>query len=116
MTASSVCGEPRYDAAVEERLHHVPLAAPQLAFAGHQALAEENLDAVETGALGIIAVIGDQHPLDVIRMVNDVGVRLAPRRKHPVGVAQAREKLRHALQGIVRGAYIELKLGLGRLF
>ncbi len=105
-----------HQAAVEERLHHVSLPAPQLPLAGHESLAQQNLHAVEAGALGIIAVIGHQHPLDVIRMVNDVGVRLASRCKHPVGVAVTGEQLRHALQGIVRGADIELELGLGRLF
>jgi len=98
------------------RLHHVSLPPPQLPFAGHDSLAEENLDAVETDALGIVAVIGDQHTLDIVRMMNDVGVRLAPRRKHPVDVAELGEQLRHALQGVVRGADIELKLGLGRMF
>src|SRR5262249_15863579 len=62
----------RHDAPVKKRLHHVPLPPPQIALAGHDSLAEQNLDAVETEALGIVAMIGDENALDVIRMVNDV--------------------------------------------
>ena len=36
------------DAAVEERLHHVALAAPQVPLAGHDAVAEQDLHAVQT--------------------------------------------------------------------
>jgi hypothetical protein len=35
-------------AAVEHRLHHVTLAFPQLAFAGHDAVAEQDLDPVQS--------------------------------------------------------------------
>ena len=107
--------EPAEDAAVEERLHHVALALPQLALARHDALAEEDPDAIEAEALGVVAMIGNQHPLDVIGVVNDIGIRSACRHEHAIYVSQTGEQLDHALQGVIRGADVELQLSLGGL-
>ena len=101
------------DAAVEQRLHHVALALPQLPFAGHDALAEEDLDPVEPDALGVVPVVADQHPLHVVRVVDHIGIRFACRNEHAIGVAVAGEQLDHALQRIVGGADVELRLGFG---
>ena len=57
---------------MEERLHHVALAFPQIAFAGHEPLAEENFHPVEAHALGVVAMIRDQDPLHIVRMVHHV--------------------------------------------
>src|SRR5205807_434588 len=89
--------EPAEDAAVEERLHHVALALPQLALARHDALAEQNPDAIQADALGVVAMIGNQHPLDVIRVVNDIGIRSACRHEHAIDVSKTGEQLEHAL-------------------
>ena len=40
-------------------------------------------------ALGVVAVVRDQHALDVVRMVDDLGVGLAARRVHAIDVAVA---------------------------
>ena len=66
-------------------------------------------------ALGVVAVVRDQHALDVIGMVDDPGVGLAPGRVDAVDVAVAGEQLAHALEGVVRRADVELQLGLGGL-
>ena len=100
---------------MKQRLHHVALALPQLPFARHDALAEQDPDAVEAHTLGVVAMIGDQHPLDVVGMMNDVGVRFARGHVHAIGVAVAGKQLDHALQGIVRGADVELQPGCRRL-
>src|SRR5439155_1280367 len=100
---------------VEERLHHVALALPQLALARHDALAEQNPDAIQADALGVVAMIGNQHPLDVIRVVNDIGIRSACRHEHAIDVSKTGEQLEHALQGVIRGADVELQLSLGGL-
>jgi hypothetical protein len=65
------------DTPMEERLHHVALAFPQIAFAGHQPFAEENFDAVEPHSLGVVAMVRDEHPLHIIGMVHHVDVGLA---------------------------------------
>ncbi len=103
------------DAPVEERLHHVALAGPELPFAGHEALAEQDPHPIEAESLRVVAVVRDQHPLHVVRMVDDVGMGLPRRDIDPVDIAMPGEELDHPLQRVVRGADIELKLGLGRL-
>jgi hypothetical protein len=59
------------DAAMERRLHHVALALPQIAFARHDAEAEQDLHAIEPRPLGVVAVVRDQHPLDIVGMIDD---------------------------------------------
>jgi hypothetical protein len=100
---------------VEHGLHHVALALPEIALARHDSVAKQYLYAVEPDALGVVAMVSDEHALYVIRMIDDVRVRPAPRRKHTVDVAEAREQLGHPLQGVFRGADVELQLGLGRV-
>src|SRR5207248_10290044 len=68
------------------------LALPQLALARHDALAEEDPDAIQADALGVVAMIGNQHPLDVIRVVNDIGIRAACRHEHAIDVAKTGEQ------------------------
>jgi hypothetical protein len=48
-------------------------------------------------------------------VMDDVCVGFTPWCKDPVDVAETREQLRHAFQGVVRSADVELKLGLGRM-
>src|SRR6201999_531174 len=54
-------------------------------------------------------------PLHIVRVVNDVRVRFARRHVHAIGVAVTGEQLDHAVQGVVRGPDVELRLRLRRL-
>ena len=62
------------DAPVEQGLHHVALAAPEFSFAGHNAVAQQDFHPIQARTLGVIAVIADQHPLHILRMIDDPGV------------------------------------------
>jgi hypothetical protein len=76
------------DAAVKGGLHHAPLPAPEIALAGHDAVAEQDLDPIHALALGVVAMVRQQHPLDVVGVVDDVVVDAAAGREHPIDVAE----------------------------
>ena len=71
--------EPVDDAPVKDGLHHAPLAPPEVPLAGHDAVAEQDLDPVHALALGVVAMIRQQHVLDVVGMIDDVVVHAARR-------------------------------------
>ena len=94
--------KPVDDAPVKARLHHAPLAAPEIALAGHDAVAEQDLDPIHALALGVVAVVGEQHVLDVVRVVDDVVVDAAAGREHAVDVAVSARNTRAAAPAIRR--------------
>jgi hypothetical protein len=61
--------------------------------ANDDAVAEQHLDPLEAGPLGIILRPADQNVLDVIRMVDDVGRGLARQRLDLADVSEALEQL-----------------------
>ena len=77
----------RDDLAVERRLHHLALRAPMLAFAGHEAVAEQDRHALDADALGEIGVVVDEHVAHVIRMRQHPQVAFERRRMHAERVA-----------------------------
>ena len=81
------------DAPMKAGLHHAALAPPEIALAGHDAVAEQDLDPIHALALGVIAMIRQQHLLDVVGMIDDVVVHAAARSENAVDVAEAREIL-----------------------
>ncbi len=103
--------EPVDHAPVKTRLHHAPLAPPEVALAGHDAVAEQDLDPIHALALGVIAMIRQQHVLDVVGMIDDVVVHAARRSEHAIDIAEAREILAQLRQRFVAPAEVE---ALGR--
>ena len=90
--------EPVEHPAVEGRLHHAPLAAPKITFAGHDPVAEQDLHPVHALALGVVAMVRQQHPFDVAGVVDDVVVDAAARREYPVDIAVLGETPPHQSQ------------------
>jgi len=76
------------DAAMKGGLHHSSLPAPKIALAGHDAVAEEDLDAIHAFAFRIIAMVRQQHPLDVVRMVDHVVIDSPAGREDSIYVAE----------------------------
>ena len=76
-------------APVEGGLQHAPLPAPKSPFAGHDAVAKQDLDAINALALGVIAVIRQQHPFDVVGMIDDIVEHAAAGREYPVDIAES---------------------------
>ena len=62
--------------AVKGRLYHPALAAPQFAFADHEAFAEQDADAFYAYALGVVLMIVDEHVAHVFGMAEYVDVIL----------------------------------------
>ncbi len=90
------------DAAMERRLHHVALAFPQIAFAGHDAVAEQDLDPVQPHALGVVLVVRHQHALDIVGMVDEPHVRASRRASRNGRCRRERaNEFGHALDGVV---------------
>ena len=58
----------RDDRAMERRLHQPALRAPFVALAGHQAIAQQNRDALDADALGEVGMMVDEHMADMVRM------------------------------------------------
>ncbi len=94
-------------AAVKGRLHHAPLPAPESAFAGHDAVAKQDLDPINALALGVIAVIGQQHPFDVVGMIDDVVEYSAAGREYPVDIAESGKVVLQSRQRFIAAAEIE---------
>jgi hypothetical protein len=101
-------------AAMKGGLHHAPLAAPEIALAGHDAVAEQNLDPIHPLALGVIAVVRQQHALDVVGVVDDVVVHASAGREDAIAVAILREIAPQAGQRLIAAAKIEAFGGAGR--
>src|SRR5580704_15991582 len=76
------------DAAVKGGLHHASLPAPEAALAGHDAVTEQDLDSIHALALGVVAVIGQKHALDVIGVIDDVVEYSAAGREYAVNIAE----------------------------
>ena len=55
-------------------LYQAALAAMEIVFAGQQAVAEQHTRALEHPALGEIRLVGDEHVLDPVRVIQQVGV------------------------------------------
>ncbi len=96
---------------MKHRLHHVALPAPEFAFAGHDAVTEQDLDAVEADALGVVAVVGDQHAFHIVRVIDHIDIAFACRRIHAIGVAKARKKLDHLRQRFIIAAKVKALFG-----
>src|SRR6202020_248795 len=95
------------DAAVKGGLHHASLPAPERALAGHDAVTQQDFDSIDPLALGVVAVIGQKHPLDVIRMIDDVVEYSAARRENAVNIAKPAEIILQAGQRLLAAADIE---------
>jgi len=94
-------------ASVKGGLHHASLPAPEGAFAGHDAVTEKDLDSVDTLTLGVVAVIGQEHALDVIGMIDDVVEYAAARCEYAVDIAEPAEIVLQALERFLAAADIE---------
>ena len=94
--------------AMEGRLNHAALALPEVALAHHDAVAEQDFYPVQPDTLGVIAVIGDQQTLDIVRMVADPSVTLAARRIDPIEVAQFPRAGDEQFQAVLGRGHIEL--------
>ncbi len=94
-------------APVKGGLHHASLPAPERPFAGHDAVTEKDLDPIDTLALGVVAVIGEEHALDVIGMIDDVVEYAAARREYAVDVAEPPEIVLQARKRFLAAADIE---------
>ena len=104
------CDDPvelREDAAVKRRLHHAALALPELTLAHYDAVAQQDLDAVEPDAFRVVAVIRDQDAAHVVRMVEHPGVGSSAGRVDAVGVAEPGVDLAHAVEGVRGRADVE---------
>ena len=101
------------DPAMERWLHHSSLPPPQFALAGHDPVAEEDLDAVHSLPLRIVAMVRQHDAFDVVRMVDDVVVDPARGRENAIRVAEPAEPTAHQRQGFVRAAEIEAFVGTG---
>ena len=99
----------RDDRAMERGLHQPALRAPFVAFAGHQAVAEQDRDALDADALGEIGVMVDEHVADVVRMRQHPDVAVERRRKCAVGIAVLLE------QAHQRGERVRLERDVERL-
>jgi hypothetical protein len=86
VSAETLIASPR---AVEGGLHHASLSAPECALTGHDAVSQQDLDPIDTLALGVVAVIGQKHPLDVVGVIDDVVEDPAARREDAVDVAES---------------------------
>ena len=89
------------------RLHHAPLPAPERAFAGHDAISQQDLDPIDALALGVVAMIGQQYALDVIGMIDDVTEYSAAGREYAVNIAEAAEIVLQAGERLLAAADIE---------
>ncbi len=76
-------------------------------FAGHDAVAEQDLDPIHALALGVIAVIRQQHPLDVVGMIDDVVVHAAAGREDAIDIAESGEIVLQSRQRFIAAAEIE---------
>ena len=101
------------DPAVKRRLHHASLAAPKVAFAGHDAVAEQDLDAIHALALGVVAMVGQEHALDVVGVVDDIVVDAAAGGEHAVRVAESAKTVSHQRQRFITPTEIEAVGGAG---
>ncbi len=88
-------------------LHHAPLPAPERAFAGHDAVAEQDLDPIHALALGVVAVIGQKHALDVIGMIDDIVEYAAAGREYTVDIAEPAKIVLQAGKRFLAAADIE---------
>src|SRR5258707_14591171 len=88
-------------------LHHAPLLTPEITLAGHDAVAEQDLDAIHSFALGVIAMVRQQYPLDVVGVVDDVVINASAGREDSIGVAELREIAAEACERFVVAAEIE---------
>ncbi len=95
------------DAAVKGGLHHAPLPAPKIPFAGHDAVAQQDLDAIHALTLGVVAMIRQQHPLDVVGMVDDVVIHSSAGGEDAVDVAELGEIAAQTGQRFIVAAEIE---------
>jgi len=94
-------------------LHHAPLLTPEITLAGHDAVAEQDLDAIHAFALGVVAMVRQQHPLDVVGVVDDVVVNASAGREDSIDVAELREIAAEARERFVVAAEIEAFAGPG---
>ncbi len=101
------------DAAMKRGLHHSALPAPEVPLAGHDAVAEEDLDAVHPFALRVIAMVRQQHPLDVVRVVDHVVINAPCGGKDSINVAELGKVSAQASQRLVAAAEIEAFGGAG---
>ena len=91
-------------AAVKCGLQHPALAAPELAFTGHDAAAEQQPDPVDADTLGVVAVVRHQHVLDVVRVAGDPGPGAATRHVHAEQLAEVVESTSQDDDRLVRDA------------
>ena len=105
--------ELREDAAVEGGLHHAPLPLPELSLAHYDAVAEQYLDAIEPHALGVVAVVVDQDPAHIVRVIEHPGVGLPAGRVDAIGVAELCVDVAHAVERICRRADVETLVRFG---
>jgi hypothetical protein len=73
---------------------------PELSFARHESAAEQDLDPISIDSFGEVPMIRYEHTLNVIRVVNDVGVRATRSHVHPIRIAVAGEALDQALERV----------------
>ena len=103
----------RDDVAVKRRLDHSALAAPQFAFAYHDAIAEQDTDTLDADALGVVLVVVHEHAPDVIGVAEHVNVGLSDRRVDAKYIAVLRKCATEPRQYVLGKADIE-RLGGAR--
>jgi hypothetical protein len=84
---------PRRDyRAVERRLDQPALRSPLITLTGHQAVAQEDGDPLDSDALGEIGVMVDEHMADMVRMRQHPDVAFQCGRKGAIGIAMLLEQ------------------------
>ncbi len=90
----------RDDLAMERGLDQLALHAPLVAFARHDAVAEQDRDALDADALGEVVVAVDEHVPDVVGVRQHPDVARERRRMRAVRVAVPREEVRQRRQRV----------------
>jgi hypothetical protein len=103
-------------APVKRGLHHAALATPQVALAGHDPVAEQQLDALDAGALDVVAMIRHEDALDILGVMHDPCPRRTGGRVHPIRVAVLAEPPHHQIDRLVGRADVVPLADGGRQF
>src|SRR5437870_3644181 len=101
---------------VERRLDHFSLRAPVFTFACHDAVTEEDPDALDTDALDVVCMVGDKHMLRMIGMRKHKEMPLQRGRVHAECVAMDREQGYEFAERVLGKSDVELirrKGGIG---
>ena len=100
---------------MERGLHELALRSPVLAFARHEAVAQEDGHALDADALGEVGVVIHQHVPHVLGVREDPQVAAEGRGVRAKGVAVAREFGHQGREGIGLERDVELRVCARRL-